>query len=217
MNEHLNAENLVAEELNLEALHKLRYRRAFFRRDPIAVAADLIGQAIMRRIEDEWVGGRIVETEAYLAVDDPASHSRAGIRPKCKSMFADAGTLYVYSIHAKHCMNVVTQRQGIGSAVLIRAIEPIWGVERMRKNRGHENLLKLTRGPGMLCQSLAITKGHDGLSLIESDELLLFRLTRAQVNVGTSTRIGIREGVDMPLRFYLRGSRYVSGLARHRQ
>lgn len=203
--------------MNQEPPIQSRFRRTFFRQHPSVVAAKLIGQGFVRRIEDEWVGGRIVETEAYLAADDPASHSYAGLRPKCKSMFADAGTLYVYSIHAKYCANIVTESPNVGSAVLIRAIEPLWGLERMCQNRGHEHFRKLTRGPGMLCQALAINKSHDGVDLIETPEFAVFRLPGRNLLIGSGPRIGIRNAVDLPLRFYLRNHRFVSGTLRHRE
>jgi DNA-3-methyladenine glycosylase len=203
--------------MNQEPSIQSRLRRAFFRRHPSVVAAKLIGQGFVKRIDGEWVGGRIVETEAYLAAGDPASHSHAGLRPKCKSMFADAGTLYVYSIHAKYCANIVTEPPTIGSAVLIRAIEPLWGIEQMCQNRGHEDPRKLTRGPGRLCQALAINKLHDGVNLIETPEFAVFRLPSRGLSVGSGPRIGIRNAVELPLRFYLRNNPFVSGTLRHRE
>jgi DNA-3-methyladenine glycosylase len=202
--------------MNPETPLRRRLSRRFFRRHPSVVGAALIGHGFARRIGDEWMGGRIVETEAYLAAGDPASHSHAGIRPKCKSMFEDAGTLYVYSIHAKQCANIVTQRQASGSAVLIRAIEPLWGLDRMRLHRGQDDSLKLTRGPGMLCQALQIRMEHDGLDLIEATEFAVFRLPRRVIDIAAGPRIGISRAVDLPLRFYLRHSRYVSGSLKHR-
>jgi DNA-3-methyladenine glycosylase len=203
--------------MNQEPPIQLRLRRAFFRRHPSVVAAKLIGQGFVRLIDDEWVGGRIVETEAYLAADDPASHSYLGLRPKCRSMFADAGTMYVYSIHAKYCANIVTESPNIGSAVLIRAIEPLWGIERMCQNRFQEDVRKLTRGPGMLCQALAINKTHDGVDLMETEEFAVFRFSGRRSLIGSGARIGIRTAVDLPLRFYLRNNRFVSGTLRYRE
>lgn len=193
-----------------------RIGRPFFNRDPSIVAAELIGHGIVRRIEETLVGGVIVETEAYLSAGDLASHSRNGSTRRCQSMFGDPGTLYVYSIHAKYCMNVVTQKRGVGSAVLIRAIEPVWGIERMQQLRGHGELYRLTRGPAMLCQSLGITTADDGIDLITSDNLWIVRLPSRQVEIGSSTRIGISAGDDLPLRFYERANRFVSGTAKHR-
>lgn len=193
-----------------------RIGRPFFNRDPSLVARELVGHGIVRRIEDALVGGLIVETEAYLSAGDLASHSRSGLTRRCQSMFSAPGTLYVYSIHAKYCMNVVTQEPGVGSAVLIRAIEPKWAMERMQHLRGHSDLHRLTRGPAMLCQALGISTRDDGVDLTSSDDIYLVRLPRRNIEVGTSSRIGISAGHDLPLRFYQRGSRFVSGTAKQR-
>jgi DNA-3-methyladenine glycosylase len=190
-------------------LHK-RLKRRFFNRDPSVVAPELIGCGIARRIEGVWVGGMIIETEAYLSTDDPASHSRSGLTRRCQSMFAEPGTLYVYTIHAKYCMNVVTQESGIGSAVLIRAIEPLWGLDQMRVHRGYDDLMRLTRGPAMLCQAMAITTEHDGHDLVSSDEIIVVRLPKKERVICSGPRIGITSGQDMPLRFFEQANPHTS-------
>ena len=193
-----------------------RIGRRFFNRDPRVVAPELIGHGLVRKIGDAVLGGVIVETEAYLSADDLASHSRSGMTRRCQSMFADPGTLYVYSIHAKYCMNVVTQRRGIGSAVLIRALEPMWGIEYMQRHRDQTELHRLTRGPAMLCQALAITTRDDGVDLVSSEDIYLVRLPSTDAETGSGSRIGISAGLELPLRFYRRGSRFVSGTIRQR-
>ncbi len=126
-------------------------------------------------------------------------------------MFARPGTLYVYSIHAKYCMNVSTERAGIGSAVLIRAMEPLWGLERMAVARGHEDPRRLTRGPAMLCQALGITTMHDGLDLVTLPWLAILRASRLpRGEVISGPRIGISRGQQLPLRFHIRGTRFAS-------
>ena len=120
-----------------------RLARSFYDRPTPIVARQLLGKALLRRLHDQWIGGVIVETEAYLSRDDPACHSDRGMTPSNASMFGPPGTLYVYPIHAKHCMNAVTESQGIGSAVLIRAIEPIWGIDYIKSNRGYDDLRRL--------------------------------------------------------------------------
>ena len=122
---------------------------AFYERRTETVARDLLGKSLVRKVQGEHVGGIIVETEAYLSTEDPASHSARGHTPSNAAMFGRAGTLYVYPIHAKYCLNAVTESDGVGCAVLIRAIEPVWGVEAMQENRGVEDLRRLTRGPDM--------------------------------------------------------------------
>ncbi len=187
-----------------------RLGRRFFSRDPRVVAKALIGHGIIRRWDDGWVGGVIVETEAYLSAEDPASHSRSGPTRRCQSMFATAGTLYVYAIHAKYCLNVVTEKSGMGSAVLIRALQPIWGSNVMQRLRGQQDVYRLTRGPAMICQALSITTQQDGIDLIDSKEIFLVRRSKPAGVVGTSSRIGISTGQELPYRYYQHGSRFVS-------
>jgi len=190
-----------------------RLGRKFFLQSPAVVAHELIGHGLVRRIDDKWVGGVIVETEAYLSTDDPASHSRSGLTRRCRSMFEIGGTLYVYTIHAKYCMHVATETKGLGSAVLIRAIEPVWGVEMMIQNRGYGDPRRLARGPAMLCQSLAITTVDDGIDLISAERFSLFRIPSMPRSIGAGPRIGISSGRAKPLRFYERGNHFVSGPA----
>ena len=176
------------------------------------VARQLLGKALVRRIGDDWVGGVIVETEAYLAERDLASHSARGKTASNAAMFGLPGTLYVYPIHAKYCMNAVTEREGQGSAVLIRAIEPIWGIDVMQVNRGHDDLHRLTRGPAMLCQALSVNRDDDHKDLTRDREIMI-----AETNESSSTkfratpRIGISQAQALRLRFIVANSEYVSG------
>ncbi|TWU16610.1 DNA-3-methyladenine glycosylase [Allorhodopirellula heiligendammensis] len=185
----------------------------FFRRGPAEVARGLLGCGVAHRVDGRWLGGWIVETEAYLAQDDPASHSSRGLTAGNASMFGAPGTLYVYPIHAKHCMNLVTEDSGIGSAVLIRAIEPVWGMEQMQQNRGTTNHRRITSGPGMICHAMQIQRDCDGVEVLRSNDwrLTLGRDLRARII--TSPRVGIRHAAELPLRFFVDGNRYVSGLA----
>jgi DNA-3-methyladenine glycosylase len=173
----------------------------------------LLGQALLRRIDDQWVGGLIVETEAYLAAGDLASHSARGKTRSNASMFARPGTLYVYPIHAKHCLNAVTEQEHVGCAVLIRAIEPIWGISRMQQHRGFDDARRLTRGPAMLCQALAVDRSDDGADLVGDDgSITIARPPIAwAAEVAQSPRIGISKAIDHPLRYFVRGNRFVSG------
>lgn len=170
------------------------------------------------------MGGLIVETEAYLSENDPASHSRRGPTPGNASMFGRPGTLYVYPIHAKYCMNAVTEQRGKGSAVLIRALEPIWGIEVMQQRRGQSELRRLTSGPAMLCQALQIDRRHDGIDLVANRRIRIAPVqtvraaaagaSREPDRVHCSPRIGISRAAELPLRFFLRHNRYVSGRRR---
>lgn len=178
--------------------------RDFFARDVVAVARDLIGVTLLV----DGVGGPIVETEAY-APDDPASHSYKGRTATNGAMFGPPGHAYVYRIYGLHwCLNVVCGASGPGSAVLVRAIEPVHGVEIMGLRRGLDDRRRLCSGPGRLCQALAITGRHDGLPLDALPFGLHPRLVELAIAVGT--RIGIRLGAETPWRFGLAGSRFLS-------
>lgn len=188
--------------------------REFFDRDPARVAKDLLGRVLVRDSDDGRNSGRIVETEAYLAKNDPGSHSYEKQTRKNASMFGPPGRAYVYSIHAKWCFNVVTEPESVASAVLIRAVEPIEGIELMQARRGRENLLDLARGPARLCQAFAIDRSHDGHDLTSGEMLYVASEAGVPVRrgqIGRSTRIGLSRGVDLPLRFFLVDCRFVSG------
>src|SRR5687768_17100174 len=121
--------------------------RAFYARHPAVVARELIGKRLVRQTAEGLCGGRIVEAEAYLSSRDPACHASRGMTRRNAAMFGPPGHAYVYMIHAKWCFNTVTEDVGLGSAVLIRALEPLEGIELMHARRGVENIFDLTRGP----------------------------------------------------------------------
>lgn len=154
------------------------------------------------------VGGIIVEAEAYDQTD-PASHSYKGLRPSNQSMFGPPGHAYVYRSYGVHwCLNFVCEASGHGAGVLIRALEPVYGIETMQGRRGMQSLALLCRGPGRLTQALAVDQHHDGLSLARQPFTLLRPIATPEVVVGT--RIGITKAVEKPWRFGLAGSRYLS-------
>ncbi len=172
---------------------------------PVAeVARALVGACVTV----DGVGGRIVEVEAYDGID-PASHAHAGPTPRNASMFGPPGHLYVYRSYGIHwCMNFVCAERGHGAGVLIRALEPVHGIDRMRVRRGLDELRLLCAGPGRLCQALGIDRRHDGCAL----DAAPFRLEPAtgEVDVVTGPRIGISKAVDVPWRFGLARSRFLS-------
>jgi DNA-3-methyladenine glycosylase len=193
---------------------RARLPRSFYERPTAEVARDLLGKSLLRKYGGEWIGGLIVETEAYLSSGDPASHSARGETPGNVAMFGRAGTLYVYPIHAKHCMNVVTDPRGKGSAVLIRAIEPVWGVEKMMDHRETESPRHVSRGPAMLCQALRVDRSHDKIDLLESEDLWIATGATEIPEIIATPRIGISTATDLPLRFFLNGNWFVSGRVR---
>jgi DNA-3-methyladenine glycosylase len=179
--------------------------RSFFARDAVTVARDLIGVALM--VGD--TGGVIVETEAYDHTD-PASHFYGGRRtPRNESMFGPAGQTYVYRSYGVHwCLNFTCGTEPTGGAVLIRALEPVAGIEAMKKRRGDVKLTQLCAGPGRLTQALGITKALDGKPLDAPPFSLLPRVRGHEVAVGQ--RIGITRGLDLQWRFGAEGSPFLS-------
>ena len=175
----------------------------FFARDVVEVAHDLVGARLL--VDD--VGGRIVETEAYDR-EDPASHSHAGPNARNASMFGPPGRAYVYRSYGIHwCLNVVCGAAA-GGAVLIRAIEPEVGLERMRERRGLDDVRRLCAGPGRLCQALGVSRDHDGLPL--DNPPFCIEPRSAAVEIAAGSRVGISRAVEVPWRFGLSGSRYLS-------
>ena len=156
----------------------------------------------------DGVGGRIVEIEAY-AVGDPASHGFKGLTPTRASMFGPPGRAYVYRSYGVHwCLNVVCGDEGVPEAALVRALEPIFGLEAMATRRGLENPRLLCAGPGRLCQALGITREHDGLPLDRTPFEL--RSREGEVKILAGPRIGLTVAVEQPWRYVLAGSAYLS-------
>jgi DNA-3-methyladenine glycosylase len=198
--------------------------RVFFSRDPRRVARELLGKVLVRQWEDEHeaptrLTARIVEVEAYLGVEDPAAHAAAGNTARTAVLFGPPGHAYVYFIYGNHyCLNVTCEPEGQAGCVLIRALEPISGIEEMAKARGVEihgpkDLIKLTSGPGRLAQAFGITRTRDnacdltraGSSLWMGEDGYLRRAIR------TTLRIGITKAADKSLRYVLAGNAFVSG------
>lgn len=189
-----------------------RPAQPFFDRDPRTVARDLLGHLLVRRSADGVTSGRIVETEAYLHSADPASHSHRGRTNRNQSMFGPPGRAYVYAIHARWCVNVVTEPVGVGSAVLIRALEPVDGIDVMIARRGTERVLDLARGPARLCEAMAIDKSLDGYDLIGGSELQLVTVDApTQRPILSTPRIGVTSGQEHRYRYLFADHPYVSG------
>jgi DNA-3-methyladenine glycosylase len=178
--------------------------RGFFTRSVHDVAPELVGCTLLV----DGVGGRIVEVEAYDG-EDPASHGYAGPTPRNRAMFGPPGHAYVYRSYGIHwCLNLVCDEEGRAEAVLVRALEPTHGLERMRERRRLDDPRILCAGPGRLCQSLGVTREHDGLPLDRPPFALLPR--DGEVDVARGPRVGISRAVEVPWRYAEAGSRYLS-------
>jgi DNA-3-methyladenine glycosylase len=178
--------------------------RDFFARSVHEVAPELVGAVLLV----DGAGGRIVEVEAYDA-GDPASHGYRGPTTRNRAMFGPPGHAYVYRSYGVHwCLNLVCGQEGTAEAVLVRALEPLAGLERMRERRGLEAERLLCSGPGRLCQALGITGEHDGLPLDRPP----FELLPAEggVEVASGPRVGITRAAERPWRYGLVGSPFVS-------
>jgi len=183
--------------------------RAIYERPTVDVARDLLGQVLVSVTPEGRTAGRIVETEAYLGADDPASHAARLRTGRVEAMWGEPGIAYVYRSYGIHAMlNVVTEPLGATGAVLIRSLEPVLGVDLMRLRRGLEEERLLCSGPGKLCQALAIAREHDALPLDQPPFQVLPRNGPAELAVGP--RIGIPKAVEEPWRFGLAGSPFVS-------
>ena len=182
----------------------------FFARPAEVVAAELIGTVMVSRIGGAVTAGRIVETEAYLGVIDPASHGFAGRRTVHNaSIFGAPGLWYVYRSYGMHwCANLVAAAEGEAAAVLVRALEPVDGLEVMRERRGAVPDRQLCSGPGKLCRALGITRDLDGLMMLGSDVVVVRGARPARV--AATRRIGITRAEEWPLRFVEAGSRWLS-------
>ena len=184
--------------------------REWFTRDTASVAKDLVGAEIVFFNGENLLAARIVETEAYLGEGDHACHAARGQTKRNGAMFEQGGVLYVYHIYGIHrCANVVTDAKAKGCAVLLRAAEPLLGTELMIKNRECDNERMVLRGPGNLAKAFGFGIEHN-YARCDSSELW-FQKRNNNFNIETTTRIGISASVELPLRFILQGSEYVSG------
>ncbi len=192
----------------------LKLKRSFYQQDTITVAQDLLGKILVHRFSKTiTLAGRICETEAYLGIEDPAAHSFGKRQTnRTATMYQPGGTAYVFHIYGMYyCFNVVTQFDE-PEAVLIRALEPLEGLNQMRINRKKTDLIHLCSGPGKLCQALQIARPQNGLDLCESDQLFIIE-DPFDFEFETGVRIGVDYAGDAalwPLRFGIKGSPHLS-------
>lgn len=184
---------------------------SFYQKPTLDVAVSLLGKILVRRIGKAVVTGKIVETEGYIATNDAACHAYRGKTERNKHMFGEPGTIYVYFTYGCHFMlNVVTEPEGEAAAVLIRAIEPLSGVDVLMERRGTKNIRNLANGPGKLTAAFDIDRTLSGESL-QSDVIYIADAPPVKrASVGVSTRVGITKSAELPWRFFIKDSTFVS-------
>lgn len=193
-----------------------RIRRRELPEHTIELARFLIGKTLVHDLARGRLSGRIVETEGYLP-GDAACHAFNGPTPRNRALFLEPGHAYVYFVYGAHYMlNVSSERHGIGAGILLRAIEPLEGIEAMKRHRGTSRIEDLARGPGRLAEALRITPRLDGEDICGDGPLWLGAPSRPAGPIGVSVRIGITKDADRLLRFYERGNPFVSGPKRLR-
>ncbi|MEM1508186.1 MAG: DNA-3-methyladenine glycosylase [Candidatus Bathyarchaeia archaeon] len=184
--------------------------KSFYERDPATVARELLGKVLVRRLNGQILSGRNVETEAYYGEEDPASKAYKGRKAFNELMFSDAGKTFIYMVHGSWLLNIVAHPEDGVGAVLIRAIEPLQGIEIMKKNRRVSDIHALTSGPGRLTKAMGITKEQNGLDVTRAEnEIAIFEAVE-KFEICTSHRIGVKRDLPQELRFYIKGNKFVS-------
>lgn len=197
--------------------HGKLLKRKLLETSPDRAARLVLGKLLVRPTREALLVGRIVEVEAYFGENDPAAHAAAGRTARNAVLFGPAGHAYVYFIYGMHsCLNISCERDGRAGSLLVRALEPLAGLEQMAANRGlsaHAPTRLLTAGPGRLCEALGITRAtHNGVDLLnDRSDLQLRDDDTLAAKIVTTPRIGITKAADRPLRFLLAGSPFVSG------
>lgn len=185
-------------------------KASFYDRNPMVVAKELLGKILVRKINWEFLSGIIVETEAYLAAGDTAAHSSRGKTKATQSLYKPAGHLYIHAMHQQSLMDIVTDGEDVPCSVLIRALEPISGIETMKKNRNSESLENLTNWPGKLCKALQIDRNLDGLNICSLDSEVYVLDTQISDEINESIRIWITTNKEPLLRYYIANNKFVS-------
>ena len=185
--------------------------REFYERDPAIVAKDMLGKILVRKLNSEVLSGKIVETEAYYGEKDPASKAYKGRKPFNELMFLDVGKTFIYMVHGNWLLNIVAHAKGDVGAVLIRAVEPIQGIEIMKKRRNVSSLRDLTSGPGKLTKAFAVTKDLNGIDIAKEESMLVIMDgEKESLSICSSHRIGVKADLPQKLRFFIEGSMFVS-------
>jgi DNA-3-methyladenine glycosylase len=194
-----------------------KLKKNFYTRDVLIVARELPGKILVKNENGKLYAGKIVEVEAYDGLNDEAAHTFIGKTERNKIMFEEGGYFYVYFTYGAHyCCNIVVGQKNHGVAILIRAVEPLYGVDFMEANRlgrrpkTQKEILSLTNGPGKLCQAFEINRFHNGEDLMGDKIYLLNAPKIRQENIVQTKRIGIKKSVDLPWRFYIKDNHFVS-------
>jgi len=201
----------------IDTTQNLVLTRKFFIRPVLVVAKDLLGKVLIKRDGNRVLAARIIEVEAYDGKVDKASHSFNGKTKRNEVMFNEGGYFYVYFTYGAHfCCNVVTGKRNSGEAVLIRAVEPLLGINKMIVNRfgrelkSEKEIYNLTSGPGKVCKAFGFNKEHSGLDLTNSSVFIVNQPKLKKNMIGVSKRIGITKSVSLPWRFFEIGNPYLS-------
>lgn len=182
--------------------------KKFYNRDASVVAMEILGCIIVKKNE-EILKGKIVETEAYYGLGDPAS--RAKNEKIGKIMEGGAGISFIYMVHGNWLFNITTMPEGKASGILIRAVEPLKGIEKMKERRGKDNIRDLTSGPGKFTQAFGIDNSYNGMKIYRKDSPIYIENKREEnFEIVKSYRIGVKEDLPFPLRFYIKGNKFVS-------
>ena len=191
--------------------------KTFYKKDVLSIARALPGKTLVKKEGRKIISGRIVEVEAYDGSIDQAAHTYGGVTKRNEVMFNEGGYLYVYLSYGMHfCCNVVTGVKGKGTAVLIRAVEPVDGIDSMGKNRFGKKILtekekhNLTSGPGKVCKAFGIERKHSGIDLTGENIFILNTNLKENEKIISSKRIGITKSVDLPWRYYIKDNPYLS-------
>ncbi len=186
--------------------------RLFYEKSVVDVAKNLLGKILVREYDNKILAGMIVEVEAYNGQNDPASHAYRGKTKRNKVMWKNPGTIYVYTIYGIHyCLNLVAEPKGIPAAILIRALQPILGIQEMMKNREIYFLKNLTNGPAKLTKALKIDiklNGRD--ATVKGPLYVIDNPVKKHIDIISSSRIGIKQGKDKPWRFYIKDNEFIS-------
>jgi DNA-3-methyladenine glycosylase len=201
----------------IDTTQNLVLTRKFFIRPVLVVAKDLLGKVLIKKDGNRVLAARIIEVEAYDGKVDKASHSFNGKTKRNEVMFNEGGYFYVYFTYGAHfCCNVVTGKRNNGEAVLIRAVEPLLGINKMIENRfgralkSEKEIYNLTSGPGKVCKAFGFNKEHSGLDLTNSSVFIVNQPRLKKNMIGVSKRIGITKSVSLPWRFFEIGNPYLS-------